>query len=86
MTGFVSQDAHALALTRAFDLQHLSTLEFHEPGVRQIERNCEAGDPVWSEPLLGQPDMRSKWQLPSQEFMVEFGQALFQTRALDFQR
>src|SRR5689334_20930173 len=54
VAGLVPQNAHALLVSAALDLEHLAAFEFHQPRMREVERDCDARHGVRRKPLLGQ--------------------------------
>src|SRR6187397_3638500 len=73
---FMSKNAHALAFAGAFGLQHLRSLEFDQPGMSQIKRNCKTGSAIRCEPFLGQPDMGVKAKPSFVQISVKFPNTL----------
>ena len=71
MTRLVSEYAHALGVVTAFDFEHLLTLEFHEPWVCEIKRDCNARNSVRGEPLFGQPNVGLEANSPAIELAVK---------------
>src|SRR5947209_1622776 len=51
MAGFVTQNAHALDISAAFDFEHLLAFEFSQARMRQIEWNRETRHAVGRKPL-----------------------------------
>ena len=58
--GFMPKDSHTFAFAGAFNLQHLRSLELHQPRMRQIEGNSKTRDAIRREPFFTEPDMRSE--------------------------
>ena len=83
VAGLVPQDLQAPLGRAAFDLQHLRCLEPHQPRMRQIERDGDAGDAVRREPLGRQPVVRPEGQAARGEILVEFVDARLEPAALD---
>ena len=45
VAGLVPQNAHALGVRAALDFQHLLPFELHQPRVREVKRDRDAGTP-----------------------------------------
>ena len=86
MPCFVAQNAHTLGVRTTFHFQHLPALEFHQTRMGQVERYCDAGNAVWREPLLGQPNVRFEANASSVEFPVEAFDVRLEKRVLDLDR
>src|SRR5690349_16523435 len=84
VAGFVPQDAHALLVSAALDLQHLPAFELHQPRMREVERDRDARHAVWREPFLGQPNVRFEANSPRIQLAVEPFYVGFEKRAFDF--
>src|SRR5690349_8814909 len=86
MSSLVPQDAHALLVGSPFNFQHLPPLELHQPRVREVKRNRDAGHTVRRKPLLGQPDVRFEANAAGIKLAVEPFYVGFEKGALDFYR
>src|SRR5437870_4070249 len=51
MAGFVTQDAHALEISAAFNFEHLLAFEFRQPRMRQIKWNRKTRHAVGRKPV-----------------------------------
>jgi hypothetical protein len=58
MAGFVAQDAHAIGRRAAFHVDDHFSLEPHQAGMGEVERNGDAGRVVGAEPLVRDPHVR----------------------------
>src|ERR1700704_4638519 len=79
----VTQDAHALDVSAAFNLQHLLSLELHQTRMGQIKWNCESGHTVGRKPFRRQPHVRFEANAAVVQFAVETFNVRFQKRSLD---
>src|ERR1700686_4820286 len=86
MAGFVTQDAHALDVGAAFDLQHLLSFQPHQPRMCQIKRNCKSRHTVRRKPFRRQPDVRLKANAAFVQLAVETFNMRFKKRSLDSYR
>ena len=86
VAGFVPQDAQALGVSAALDLEHLLAFELHQARVRQVKRDGNAGHAVRREPLFSQPDMRFETDSARVQFPVKPADVRLQKRALDLDR
>ena len=84
VTGFVTQNPHALGVSTAFDFQHLLPFELYQSGVRKVKRNGNPGDAIGRKPLFRQPNMGFKANSAYVEFVVEALYVGLQKRPLDF--
>src|SRR5689334_2437096 len=83
MTGLVPQDAHALLVGAALDLEHLAAFELHQARVCEVERDRDARDAVRREPLLGEPNVRFEANSARIQLAVELFDVGFEKRAFD---
>jgi hypothetical protein len=70
--GLVAQELHAPAPVTSFHLEHLLSLQAHEPRVRQVERDREAGDSLRCEPVGREPDGRAEAEPRFAQLLMEF--------------
>src|SRR6266850_6509224 len=82
MAGFMTKNSQTLSVSTALHLQHLLTLEFHEPGVGKIERDRDSRHTVRGEPLLRQPNVRLETDATPVELTVETLNVWFEKRPL----
>jgi hypothetical protein len=82
MTGFMTKDSQTLSISAALNLQHLLALEFHEPRMRQIERDRDSRHTVRGEPLLRQPNVRLETDTTPVELTIETLNVRFEERPL----
>jgi hypothetical protein len=71
VAGFVTQDAHALNIGAAFDLEHLFSFELHQARMGQVKRDGESRDPVGRKPFRRQPHVRLETDPAVVELAVE---------------
>ena len=71
VAGLVAQDAHALPSRAAFDFEHLLTLEFSQPFVREVKRVGDTRDAVGRKPLAGEPYVRLVPDAASLQLVME---------------
>src|SRR5581483_4157758 len=83
MAGLVTQDSHAFANGPAFHLENFFSLETHQTGMGEKERNGDARRVVRTEPFVREPGMRPDRQLPPLQFAMQVAQAVFEPGALD---
>ena len=69
--GFVPKDPSALGLAGTFHFEHLTALEPHEAGMRQIERNGEPKHAIRVEELLRQPGVRQSNDVARLQFAMQ---------------
>jgi len=69
VSGLVPHDRHARRSRSTFDGMHLSTLESHESGVGEVERDRDSGNAARREPVFGEPYMRSHSQRAFRELL-----------------
>src|SRR5688500_3128968 len=69
MTGFVSQEAHDVALR--FHARCLFLFQLREPGIGQVKRNPDASGPIWASPLVRQVDWRAEPEPLGRELLVQ---------------
>src|SRR2546421_12313781 len=86
MTCLVPENAHALGVGAAFDLQHLLALELHQPRMRQIKRNRNARHTIGREPLAGEPDVRLEANAAQVQLIVETFDLRLEERPSDLNR
>src|SRR6185437_15320163 len=67
VSGFVPQNAHALAVRAAFQIQHLRALETHETRVSEVEWRGESRYAQRRKPFIGEPDVRLQHERPVEE-------------------
>src|SRR5690349_15912588 len=58
MSAFMPQDAHAFGPGSAFDFENHSLFQLHQPGMRQIKGDGDAGGVFRAEPFTGNPGVR----------------------------
>ncbi len=68
---FVPHDARELVASATFHIEHLTSLEPDEPGVRQVDWNRKAGDALRREPLFRKPDMGAKLEAAARQRFVQ---------------
>ncbi len=83
VAGLVTEDAHALDVSAAFDLQHLFSFQPHQSRMGQIKRNCESRHTVGRKPFRRQPHVRLKTNTAIVQFAVETLDVRFEKRSLD---
>ena len=83
MAGLVTQDAHALDVSAAFDFQHLLSFELHQARMGQIKRNRKARDTVGRKPFRRQPHVRLETNTAVVQFAVETLNVRLVERSLD---
>src|ERR1051325_6932185 len=60
VAGLLAKNAHPLRVRAAFDVDDHLALEPHQPRMREIERDGDAGRVLRAEPFGRQPDMRDR--------------------------
>ena len=86
VTGLVTQDAHALDVSAAFDFQHLFSFQLHQSRMGQIKGNGESRNSVGREPFGRQPHMRFETDTAIVQLAVEPFDVRFEKRSLDAYR
>ena len=85
MSRFVPEDLQAPFGRAAFDLEHLRLLEPHQPRVREVERDRDAGHAVRREPLCRQPEVRPETEAARGQLVVQLRDAWLEPAARDRQ-
>ena len=67
----------------AFHVDDHLALEPHQAGMREIERDGDAGRVVGAEPLVRDPGVRPHPQPPLRELLVEIGEAALEPGAFE---
>src|SRR5438105_14389644 len=86
MAGLVPEDAHAPLRGAAFDLEHLVELKLGQSWMEQLEGNGDPGNRVRGEPLIRQPDMRSKEKVLGFQLALKLTELFFNRTAIDVYR
>ncbi len=83
VAGFMAKNGHAFGPGAALDVDDHFSLEPHQPRMRQIERNGDAGRVVRAEPLAGNPGVRPHADAGLRQFVMQGDQAVLEPGALD---
>src|SRR6266567_6001604 len=83
MTGFMTQNRHALRPGAALDLEHHFLLELHQAGMGEIERDRNAGRVFRAEPLARYPGIWPQPDAPLFELAMESLEAILKPGAFD---
>ncbi len=84
VAGFVTQNAHALLVRAALQLQHLPAFELHQARVGEVKRDGDPRHAIGRKPLFRQPNMGFKANSARIQLAIKPLDVRFEKRALDF--